>query len=87
MTGSTPAPPQIAPDPLFTELAAQATKDQNAALQTQTQGDMASLMARYGTRLAMAGTQGTSPLMQATPVQMPTGLFGQMASRGRPFGG
>jgi hypothetical protein len=31
-------------------------------LQTQTQGDMASLMARYGTQLAVAGGT-TSPLV------------------------
>ena len=31
-------------------------------LQTQTQGDMASLMARYGTQLAIAGST-TSPLV------------------------
>lgn len=34
-------------------------------LHAQTQGDTASLMARYGTQLAMAGAAGGSPL--ATP--------------------
>jgi hypothetical protein len=32
------------------------------SLQGQTQSDTASLMARYGTRLAMSGTTGGSPL-------------------------
>jgi hypothetical protein len=34
-------------------------------LQTQTQGDMASLMARYGTQLAIAGST-TSPLVSTS---------------------
>ena len=32
------------------------------SLQTQTQGDMASLMARYGSQLALAGSMGGSPM-------------------------
>ena len=31
-------------------------------MQTQTQGDMASLMARYGSQLALAGSVGGSPI-------------------------
>jgi hypothetical protein len=56
------APPQLPVDP---NLAAseQAAQDANvAALQQQAQGDTASLMARYGARLALAGTGGTSAL-------------------------
>ena len=34
------------------------------ALETQTQGDMASLMARYGTQLAISGAQA-SPLVSS----------------------
>ena len=33
-----------------------------AGLKTQTQGDMASLMARYGSQLALAGPVGGSPI-------------------------
>ena len=52
--------------PVDPNLAAEQTQAQNdlvSSLQTEAQGDTASLMARYGTRLAMAGTSGTaSPL-------------------------
>ena len=41
---------------------AQAQASLVSGLQTQTQGDMASLMARYGTQLAVAGGT-TSPLV------------------------
>ena len=41
---------------------AQAQASLDNQLQTQTQGDMASLMARYGTQLAIAGGT-TSPLI------------------------
>ena len=33
-----------------------------SSLQTQTQGDMASLMARYGSQLALAGGMAGSPI-------------------------
>jgi hypothetical protein len=33
-----------------------------SSLKTQTQGDMASLMARYGSQLALAGSVGGSPI-------------------------
>jgi len=51
------------PDPMLTALNAKAQADQATALQNTAQIDTASLMARYGARLAMAGTapQG-SPL-------------------------
>ena len=66
------APPQLPVDP---NLAAseQAAQDANVkALQMQTQGDTASLMARYGARLALAGTGGTSALTGGlTPAQPP----------------
>jgi hypothetical protein len=54
------AQPQIAVDP---NLAAEQQQAQNtlvAGLQTQAQGDTASLMARYGTRLAL-GPGGAAP--------------------------
>lgn len=48
--------PQLAVDPNLAQEQQQAQADQVAALQTQAQGDTATLMARYGTRLALAGT-------------------------------
>ena len=58
-----PAPP---PDPMLATEQQQAQSDLVASLQTQAQGDTASLMARYGTRLAMAGTMSGSPLSMKT---------------------
>jgi len=43
----------------------QAQGDLVQAMQTKTQGDTASLMARYGARLALAGNVGASPLTLA----------------------
>ena len=54
-------PPDIpapAPDPTLEQQKQQAQNSLVANLQKQTQGDMATLMARYGTQLAMAGTGG-----------------------------
>jgi hypothetical protein len=48
-------------DPALATEQAQAQNDLVGALQTQTQGDMASLMARYGTHLALAGVDGLTP--------------------------
>ena len=48
--------PEIPVDPNLGADKNQAQNDLIRALQKQTQGDMASLMARYGTQLAMAGT-------------------------------
>ena len=45
----------------------QAQTDLVASLQKETQGDMASLMARYGTQLALAGGSGGSPLVTSVP--------------------
>ena len=51
--------PTLPPDPTL-QSAEQAAQNQNiTALETQAQGDSASLMARYGTRLAIAGSTGT----------------------------
>lgn len=64
-----PDPPSIPPppvDPAFSAQQAKAQADLTKNLQTQTQGDMANLMARYGTLLAMSGVSGSSPL--ATPL-------------------
>lgn len=53
----TPTPaPTLPVDPNLVNEEAQAQGDLVSSLQTQTQGDMASLMARYGTQLAIAGT-------------------------------
>ena len=48
--------PQLAPDPLLRTEQEQAQQSLIDNLQKESQSDMASLMARYGTRLAMAGT-------------------------------
>ena len=54
--------PKIPVDPMLAQEQAQAQASLVSGLQTQTQGDMASLMARYGTQLAVAGGT-TSPLV------------------------
>lgn len=61
--GDSPSP-QIAIDPNLAQEQAQAQTDLVSGLQDKTQGDMASLMARYGTQLAMAGTT-VAPLASA----------------------
>lgn len=60
-----PDPPPITVDPNLAAEQQQAQNDMTRSLQSQSQGDMASLMARYGTQLAMSGAGGSSPL--ATP--------------------
>lgn len=52
-------------DPTVTALNEKAQADDLKALQGTAQIDTASLMARYGTRLAMAGSGSASPLVQA----------------------
>jgi hypothetical protein len=54
--------PKIPVDPMLAQEQKQAQTSLDNQLQTQTQGDMASLMARYGTQLAIAGGT-TSPLV------------------------
>ena len=54
--------PEIPVDPMLAQEQQQAQTSLDNQLQTQTQGDMASLMARYGTQLAVAGGT-TSPLV------------------------
>jgi hypothetical protein len=49
-------------DPLLAQEQEQAKQDMIKSLQGQTQSDTADLMARYGTRLAMSGAAGGSPL-------------------------
>ena len=62
-----PKPPTIAPtDPRLEAERATAEADTLRALQTQATGDTASLMARYGTRLALASASSGSPIMMAT---------------------
>ena len=61
MNVSSPPPPP--PDPMLQQEQQQAQANLVSSLQTQTQGDMASLMARYGSQLALAqgvtGAYGT----------------------------
>lgn len=70
MDSSQQAAAQLPVDPNLATEQAQAQNDLIGSLQTQTQGDMASLMARYGMHLAMAGTN-VSPMSPAAPVQAP----------------
>jgi len=58
--------PQLAPDPNLAAEQAQAKNDQVMALQGQAAGDTASLMARFGTRLAL-GSAGSLPAAPAAP--------------------
>ena len=58
---SQPSPPT---DPNLAQEQITAQNELVSSLQTQTQGDMASLMARYGTQLALSGRQ-TSPLVSS----------------------
>jgi hypothetical protein len=60
--------PQIAVDPNLAAEQAAAQAQQVTALQTQAQGDTASLMARYGTRLALSNTGVTPAAVAAAPV-------------------
>lgn len=67
-------PPKLQQDPMFGQLQAQAQRDQTLALQQQAQGDTASLLARYGTRLALAqGTVATPAASVGTSVPSPFG--------------
>jgi hypothetical protein len=52
-----PAPQQ---DPMLDQLMATAARQQQSALQSEAAGDTASLMARYGMRLAL-GSAGSLP--------------------------
>ena len=61
-------PPPPPPDPLVQQEQQQAQQSLLSSLQKQTQGDMASLMARYGTQLAIAGTGTGSPLSSSASV-------------------
>ena len=64
------APPPPPPDPMLQAEQEQAQANLVKGMQTQTQGDMASLMARYGSQLAMAGTVAGA---YGTPMQPPPG--------------
>lgn len=47
-----PATPQVTQDPMLQQLMKTAQQQQVQALQTEAQGDTASLLARYGARMA-----------------------------------
>lgn len=60
---------QPAPDPAITALAEKSKQDDLSALQETSQIDTANIMARYGTRLAMAGaTPQGAPLAVVPPL-------------------
>lgn len=58
------------PDPTITALDAKAQQENIRALSETASIDTASLMARFGTRLAMAGSPTASPLAAPSPVRM-----------------
>lgn len=60
-------PPPPPPDPNLVAEQQQAQNNLISSLRTETQGDMASLMARYGTQLALAGGSSGSPLATTVP--------------------
>jgi hypothetical protein len=61
-------PPPPPPDPNLVAEQQQAQTDLINGLQKQTQGDMASLMARYGTQLALAGTFNGATTSPGSPL-------------------
>ena len=56
------APPPPPPDPMLQQEQEQAQATLERSLRTQTQGDMANLMARYGSQLALAQSGGVAPM-------------------------
>lgn len=71
MTGDSilSGPPQAPPipvDPALAEEEARAQEELVSHLQTESRGDTASLMAMYGSRLAMAGSTSRSPMSPST---------------------
>ena len=69
--GSPFKPPAPQPDPQLAQMMRTAQQQQTAALQGEAAGDTASLLARYGARLALSGTSGG-----ASPSPMLGGMFG-----------
>ena len=68
--------PQITPDPNLVAEQARAQKALIDGMQTQAQGDTASLMARFGTQLALRGA-GMSPMASAPAASStPAAQFG-----------
>ena len=59
----TPAPPSLTVTPQYNALMQQAQTDQTDQLQQQAESDTASLMARYGTRLALAPAAAPSAVL------------------------
>jgi hypothetical protein len=60
-----PKAPQPQTDPMLDQLMQTAGRQQQTAMQSEAAGDTASLMARYGARLALgsAGSFGRAPAM------------------------
>ena len=63
------APPPPPPDPMLQQEQEQAQANLVSSLRSETQGDMASLMARYGSQLAMAPAYAPA----GTPLAAPRG--------------
>jgi hypothetical protein len=63
--------PKIETDPNLAADQARAQQTLISSLQTEAQFDTANLMARYGTRLALAGS-GMAPISPAAPIAAAT---------------
>lgn len=77
------APPPLPVDPNLAQEQADAKASQTRALQTELQSDSASIMARYGTNLALAGSSGypvAAPAAAAAPAALP--VFGSVFRNG-----
>lgn len=61
-----PSTPQVTPDPMLQQLMKTAQQQQVQALQVEAQGDTASLLARYGARMAAGGAPGAAPIGMMT---------------------
>lgn len=64
--GKPAATPQVQQDPMLQQLMQTAQQQQTQALQTEAQGDTASLMARYGARLALGSSMPAAGLGTAS---------------------
>lgn len=64
------SPPATTVDPNLATEEKEAQANLVKSLQTETSQDSASLMARYGTRLAMSGTIGGSPLASSSTAKV-----------------
>jgi hypothetical protein len=68
-------PPPVAVDPNLATEQASAQATLISSMQNQAQGDTASLMARYGTRLALMASPAQGPMASPAQGAPPAGRF------------